>query len=910
MVLWLCPQAVEAASFDPNENVISPSYRHSGAVACFDVDGDGDIDVVGVERKSGAVISWAENNGDGSSWTFHSLSPTFETGAGVYAADLESDGDMDLMTVARGNTRVGIWKNDGSQNFTLDPTLDLSANPFSLVPADVDGDGDLDLVVSGEDLEWFEQTGVNSGSFDPNSTVIDSGSAGTLFAADLDADGDTDLINGDESAQEVRIHLNNGSGGFSAQTVSSGTDATPDGVAAGDMDDDGDLDVVVAWAAGADGLQIEWFEQSGLNSGTIVNTPITVDASVDGPRGIFVDDIDGDGVADVAAYVADAGTGAPDERSVLWWANDPNAGTFTQHDVSDPNVPFGDQYNDRGDICLADVDGDGRKDVVAVSANDLRFSWWSGVATAGAPVANSTALALGWMEECARTWDGTSYVLIAPESGAVCSSTTTAFGIWEGFWVLADQELELVIPPWPGSATGNTTESLTGIAALEYDLIGVPLDPNDGDVAAVVGDDLGGAGEYESKWRVVKYDVATEAYDYYTGTASLPEFAPGRGFWLIHNGSVADPVTIDVEGSELHQVVGSPPLDGARVVDLSKPNAGTAKHMAANPYDYSVEWGRVKFRSPEDPGVGVTARHEPAPGAAPGAAAERTEAAVARADGVEQEGASGGVVEARGARHLRGGRGVEKPSDRRWLLDLHVREVDGPARDVYNRLGVVPGSADGRDRHDALDLAPFGTGWVRLYFPHDDPSLQRTYWRREPRRLTNDIRRPRRGKISWVFAVESDMAGREWVLSWPTLGQLPSGMRLRLEDLGTGRSVNPMRETAYRFRLGGGRRLFRLDVVTYGIGEEHGELSGVVIDGEGRPVRARVEVSGPGRYRHTIETDGRGRYRLPGLDPGRYSLEVVTAGGGSRTLVAEVPAERRTHRVLRLRDSARDEPGS
>ncbi len=442
-LVWLGPPAAEGASFG-TERIIESSLSFSGSLFCTDVDGDGDVDLVVLKDVKKKRVNWFENNGDGSAWTRNEPSAPVKDGTGVHAADIESDGDMDLLAIGQFDDKLWILANDGAQTFT-ETSLTISSNALSLVAADVG------------------------------------------------------------------------------------------------------RDVVRAGRAGEGG-------------------------------GLLVDD---DGVRGLGGILGSGGPGAG-----------------------------------AGDAAVAGS-GDGEDDGVA-----------------------------------------------------------------------------------------------GGIAALEYDLVDVPLDPNDGDAGAVVGDDLGGAGEYESKWRVVKYDVATESIEYYTGAASLPEFAPGRGFWMIHDGSVADPATIDVEGRELHQVVGSPPIDGAQVVDLSKPSARTAKHMVADPFDRGVERGRVKSRSPENPGVGVTARNAAAPETG-------ADAAVVGAGGAGQ-GGSGGVMAVRGTR--RGGGGVEKPSERRWLLDLQVREVDGPARDLYHRLGVVPGSVDGRDRHDALDLAPFGRGWVRLYFPHDDRS--------------------------------------------------------------------------------------------------------------------------------------------------------------------------------------------
>ena len=133
--------------------------------------------------------------------------------------------------------------------------------------------------------------------------------------------------------------------------------------------------------------------------------------------------------------------------------------------------------------------------------------------------------------------------------------------------------------------------------------------------------------------------------------------------------------------------------------------------------------------------------------------------------------------------------------------------------------------------------------------------------------------------MRWTFAVESDLKGAEWVLSWPTISQLPRPMRITLTDLATGLSVDPDLSPEYRFIMTAPRRLFVLEVNARGVGAAHGRLTGVVRDLAGRPTRTRITVTGPGGYRHSVATDGRGRYALHGLEPGAYRVAAPAAAG-------------------------------
>jgi len=66
----------------------------------------------------------------------------------VTSADVDGDGDIDLVTANRDSSTVSVLRNNGDGTFAAQATYAVGANPFSVTSADVDGDGDIDLVTA------------------------------------------------------------------------------------------------------------------------------------------------------------------------------------------------------------------------------------------------------------------------------------------------------------------------------------------------------------------------------------------------------------------------------------------------------------------------------------------------------------------------------------------------------------------------------------------------------------------------------------------------------------------------------------------------------------------------------------------------------------------------------------------
>jgi len=294
-------------------NSITTSADGAWSVYAADIDGDGDMDVLSASRNDDKVAWYENTNGDGSAWTARNISTSADGATSVHAADVDGDGDMDVISASHLDDTIAWYENKGGSPIswtahTLSTTADWA---ISVHAADVDGDGDLDVMSASavdHTITWYENITIHRSALFPTEANIATNADGAtaVYAADVDGDGDLDVLSASEADDTIAWYANDGS--WTATNITTTADGARS-VFAGDVDGDGDLD---ALSASFEDDKVAWYENT--NGDGSAWTAHNITTSADGARYIYAVDMDSDGDLDVLSA-------SETDDTVAWYEN-------------------------------------------------------------------------------------------------------------------------------------------------------------------------------------------------------------------------------------------------------------------------------------------------------------------------------------------------------------------------------------------------------------------------------------------------------------------------------------------------------------------------------------------------------------------------------------------------------------
>jgi uncharacterized protein (TIGR03437 family) len=362
LLFMLSAGALRAGDVPVNKQPVgalgSPEWVHAA-----DIDSDGDNDLVTNSFTEGLDF-WDNNGAQPPVFTRRPIDAAFTASRSAMTADVDRDGDLDVLAISFNGKEVAWWENSGARPpvWTKHTIAEINA-PWSLYPADIDGDGDIDVAVAAfvGEIVWFESDGARPPAWTRQTVATGLVDTLSVSVADIDQDGHLDIVaasGGNGEGVPGNLDWWESDGAKTLSWTRHEIDANfrrANQVEVLDLDQDGDLDVV-GGSFGDSGLS--WWESNGAELPLWTRRPISTGIST---QQVISADLDHDGDPDLIGAAFNAG------RIFLWENDGATTPSWSQHVVADMFDPIS--------TAVADIDGDGDFDLAGAGFPG-ELAWW------------------------------------------------------------------------------------------------------------------------------------------------------------------------------------------------------------------------------------------------------------------------------------------------------------------------------------------------------------------------------------------------------------------------------------------------------------------------------------------------------------------------------------------------------
>lgn len=347
--------------------LLESTSETSASVSIGDVDGNGTPDVVLAKGRHWPLNDMIMRNDGKGRFSAAPLADAPDRTYSAALADLDGDGDVDIVASNDKPDRKLLYMNDGKGTFRVSGTFgDPEWNTRYVTVADLNGDKRPDLIVANRSSNpaaprpSYVCLNSGAGAF-PACAPLATRSATIIISTDLDGDGTTDLFVPHRDGGQNLVFWNDGTGAFSQPPTAAGpAQSQIRAAAAADINGDGSVDLVVGDEK--NGL----FVYIGAGKRAF-DAPVALGKATGAPYAIAIADMNRDRKPDIVVGRQEA------VGSVFFNMGQGRIPAFA-------DVQWGDGKGSVYGVAIGDLDGDGWPDIAAARSEAPNGVWFSGAA--------------------------------------------------------------------------------------------------------------------------------------------------------------------------------------------------------------------------------------------------------------------------------------------------------------------------------------------------------------------------------------------------------------------------------------------------------------------------------------------------------------------------------------------------